>query len=85
MSMTLTELMEQLEYIAVEHPDLRDEPINVAFQQSYPLAGLIVNATVLDHGHENADEEASAEVWLALSDNRREPYASSLAWTEELS
>ena len=84
MSMTLTELMDQLEYIAVEHPDLRDKPINVAFQQNYPLAGLVVNATVLDCEDEDDGESLSAEVWLALDDNRKEPYASKRAWTEEI-
>jgi len=93
MSYTLTELIEKLQDVADEYPDLADQEVNVAYQRSYPLAGFISAVTIVETDDEDSDEcecpstkecEHCPEpaIWIGISDNSSEPYAPKAAWRE---
>ena len=48
MSITLNELIEELQDYLADYPELGDEAVNIAYQRNYPLAAEIVRVTVLD-------------------------------------
>ena len=89
MSYTLTELIEKLEELVEDYPDLADQKVNMAFQENYPLAGLITSVTVIeteDEDSDNCTEECThgptAELWIGIQDNYNTPYAPKEAWND---
>lgn len=93
MSYTLTELIEKLQDLADEYPELAEQEVNVAYQRSYPLAGFIDAVTIVEIDDEDSDEcecpsTKSCDhcpkpaVWIGIKDNSREPYAPKAAWRE---
>lgn len=89
MSYTLTELIEKLQDLADEYPELAEQEVNMAFQQNYPLAGLITSVTVVeseDEDAENCTDECKhgslRELWIGTKDNRHTPYAPGEAWND---
>lgn len=81
---TLNELIETLQEMLDDYPELGDQPVNVGYQPNYPLAGIIANVVVIggDDPEEDEDEDEDSEpaLWIAISDNRDEPYAPRAAW-----
>lgn len=73
--MTLNELIEQLQDIVDQNPELGEENIKVAQQPSYPLASTIANVTVIE---DDEDEDSEPTVWIALREAR--DYAPHEAW-----
>ena len=79
---TLNELIETLQEMLDDYPELGDQPVNVGYQPNYPLAGVIANVVVID-GDEDEDEDdqdSEPALWIAISDNHSEPYAPRAAW-----
>ncbi len=76
--MTLDELIETLTEIRDDNEGIGDREVNIGYQPNYPLAGLITNVTEI----EEEDDEGNGDVsiWIAVSDNQREPYAPRAAW-----
>lgn len=91
MSITLNELIEELQDYLADYPELGDEAVNIAYQQNYPLAAEIVRVTVLDS---ELDEDCECEslndcthqvaptLWIATTENDSEPYAPKAAWRQ---
>lgn len=81
---TLNELIETLQEMLDDNPELGDQPVNVGYQPGYPLAGTITNVVVIDGEDEDDDVYLSAvgkpALWIATTDNRDEPYAPRAAW-----
>ena len=78
---TLNELIETLQEMLDDYPELGDQPVNVGYQPNYPLAGVIANVVVIDGDGEDEDEdEDEPALWIAISDNHSEPYAPRAAW-----
>ena len=50
---TLNELIETLQEMLDDYPELGDQPVNVGYQPGYPLAGTITNVVVIDGEDEN--------------------------------
>ena len=78
---TLNELIETLQEMLDDYPELGDQPVNVGYQPNYPLAGVVANVVVIDGDDEDEDDQDSEPaLWIAISDNRDEPYAPRAAW-----
>jgi hypothetical protein len=81
---TLNELIETLQEMLDDYPELGDQPVNVGYQPNYPLAGVIANVVVIggDDAEEqdDVDDDAEPALWIAISDNHSEPYAPRAAW-----
>lgn len=80
---TLNELIETLQDLLGDYPELGDQAINVGYQANYPLAGIIANVVVIDGEDEETDEEqgcTTPQLWIAINDNHSEPYAPRAAW-----
>ena len=91
MSYTLTELIEKLEELVEEYPDLEDQKVNMAFQENYPLAGLITSVTVIEDDEDSdcecpstksCDECPKPKLWIGIQDNYNTPYAPKEAWND---
>ena len=77
---TLNELIETLQEMLDDHPELGDQPVNVGYQQNYPLAGFVANVVVIEGDDDVEDEDSEPALWIAVCDNRTEPYAPRAAW-----
>jgi len=86
--MTLTDLIEQLQDLMEEFPELAEADVMVATQPSYPLAAVIdcvslVDSEDVDEDAEDA-EDALGVVWIATSEvgsnSKVSPYAPRAAW-----
>ena len=81
---TLNELIETLQEMLDDNPELGDQPVNVGYQPGYQLAGFIANIVVIDGEDENDDvywsQVGKPALWIATTDNRDEPYAPRAAW-----
>lgn len=89
MTMTVQELIEELQDYLDDNPELADQPVNIAYQQNYPLAAEVVAVNVLDS---ELDEDCECEtlqecthqvqpvLWIATVENTQEPYAPKSAW-----
>lgn len=91
MSYTLDELIEKLQDLKDEFPELSDQVVNVAMQQNYPIAGFIGSVTTIsDEDQADCDcpstktcpECEKTELWLGINENRNRPYASGEAWND---
>jgi hypothetical protein len=86
----ISELIEQLEDLRDEHGD--DTEVLAAYQENWPLAGVILGAVVVEDGDdEDEDEEPNAAkksepqvAWIAIGNHprHRSPYAPKAAWAE---
>lgn len=79
MSMTIGELLEELQMMAEEHGD--DVEVRIAYQPSYPLAADLDAVTLVKN--EQGVHRKDKIVWLAASTSvgySENPYAPSQAW-----
>lgn len=87
-SYSLNELIEKLQDLAEDHPELADQQVNVAFQPNYPLAALITSVTVLENKDDcdcpdtKSCEDCEAQLWIGIKDNSRIGYAPGEAWND---
>jgi hypothetical protein len=85
--MTLSDLIEQLQYLLEEFPALGDRDVMIATQPSYPLTAVIDCVSLVDSDDDEDDEDAEdglGIVWIATSEigshSSVSPYAPSAAW-----
>jgi hypothetical protein len=85
--MTLNDLIEQLQDLVEEFPELAEADVMVATQPSYPLTAVIDCISLVDSEDEDEDEDISGglpTVWIATSEvgssSSVSPYAPSAAW-----
>jgi hypothetical protein len=85
--MTLNDLIEQLQDLVEEFPELAEADVMVATQPSYPLSAVIDCISLVDSEDEDEDEDISGglpTVWIATSEvgssSSVSPYAPSAAW-----
>jgi hypothetical protein len=89
--MKLTDLIEQLQDLLEDFPELAEADVMVAQQPSYPLAAVIDCVSLVDGGNEDdeflEEEEISGglpTVWIATSEvgssSSVSPYAPRAAW-----
>jgi hypothetical protein len=85
--MTLNDLIEQLQDLVEEFPELAEADVMVATQPSYPLTAVIDCISLVDSEDEDEDEDISGglpTVWIATSEvgssSSISPYAPSAAW-----
>ncbi len=86
--MTLSDLIEQLQDLIEEFPELAEADVMVATQPSYPLAAVIDCVSLVDSDSEFEDEEEISgglhTVWIATSEvgsnSKVSPYAPRAAW-----
>jgi len=85
--MTLNDLIEQLQDLVEEFPELAEADVMVATQPSYPLTAVIDCISLVDSEDEDEDEDISgglSTVWIATSEvgssSSVSPYAPSAAW-----
>ena len=82
--MTLNDLIEQLQDLVDECPDLGDRDVMIATQPSYPLTAVIDCVSVVDDEDDEDDEDAVGTVWIATSEigssSSVSPYAPRAAW-----
>jgi hypothetical protein len=76
--MTIAELISNLQDAADNFPEGLDTEVAVAYQPSYPLRGYISAVTVPDP--DESDDDSECVVWLAVSQDGDNPYASRDAW-----
>jgi hypothetical protein len=86
--MTLNDLIEQLQDLVEEFPELAEADVMVATQPSYPLSAVIDCISLVDSdSDEDDDEDISGglpTVWIATSEvgssSSVSPYAPRAAW-----
>jgi len=85
--MTLNDLIEQLQDLVEEFPELAEADVMVAQQPSYPLTAVIDCISLVDSEDEDEDEDISGglpTVWIATSEigsnSKVSPYAPRAAW-----
>jgi hypothetical protein len=86
--MTLNDLIEQLQDLVEEFPELAEADVMVATQPSYPLSAVIDCISLVDSdSDENEDDGISGglpTVWIATSEvgssSSVSPYAPRSAW-----
>lgn len=88
--MKLTDLIEQLQDLLEDFPELAEADVMVAQQPSYPLAAVIDCVSLVDSDNEDEfldEEEISGglpTVWIATSEvgssSSISPYAPRAAW-----
>lgn len=76
--MTLNDLIEELQDMLDNNPELGDQEIKIALQPNYPLASTIANVTIIDGDDEVDDDECEPQIWIAIDEARG--YASKAAW-----
>ena len=91
MSYTLNELIEKLQDLKEDNPELADEQVNVAFQPNYPLAALITSVTLVE-GESDCNcpstktcddcEDSEDQIWIGIKDNSRIGYAPGEAFND---
>jgi hypothetical protein len=86
--MTLNDLIEQLQDLVEEFPELAEADVMVAQQPSYPLSAVIDCISLVD-GDSDEDEDEGVSgglptVWIATSEvgssSSISPYAPRAAW-----
>ena len=81
--MTLNDLIEQLQDLLDESPELGDRDVMIATQPSYPIAAVIDCVCVVND-EDDEEEDAFGTVWIATSEigssSSVSPYAPRAAW-----
>jgi hypothetical protein len=86
--MTLNDLIEQLQDLVEEFPELAEADVMVAQQPSYPLSAVIDCISLVDSDSDEDDDDGISgglpTVWIATSEvgssSSVSPYAPSAAW-----
>jgi len=87
--MTLTDLIEQLQDLVEDFPELAEADVMVATQPSYPLSAVIDCISLVHSEDEDEDEDEDISgglpvVWIATSEvsssSSVSPYAPRAAW-----
>jgi hypothetical protein len=86
--MTLNDLIEQLQDLVEEFPELAEADVMVAQQPSYPLSAVIDCISLVDSDSDEDDDNGISgglpTVWIATSEvgssSSVSPYAPSAAW-----
>jgi hypothetical protein len=86
--MTLTDLIEQLQDLVEEFPELAEADVMVATQPSYPLTAVIDCISLVDSDSDEDDDDGISgglpTVWIATSEvgssSSVSPYAPRAAW-----
>jgi hypothetical protein len=86
--MTLTDLIQQLQDLVEEFPELAEADVMVATQPSYPLSAVIDCISLVDSDSDEDEDDGISgglpTVWIATSEvgssSSVSPYAPSAAW-----
>ena len=86
--MTLNDLIEQLQDLVEEFPELAEADVMVAQQPSYPLTAVIDCISLVDSDSDEDDDDGISgglpTVWIATSEvgssSSVSPYAPRAAW-----
>jgi hypothetical protein len=86
--MTLNDLIEQLQDLVEEFPELAEADVMVATQPSYPLTAVIDCISLVDSDSDEDDDDGISgglpTVWIATSEvgssSSVSPYAPRAAW-----
>ena len=86
--MTLTDLIEQLQDLLEEFPELAEADVMVAQQPSYPLSAVIDCISLVDSDSDEDEDDGISgglpTVWIATSEvgssSSISPYAPRAAW-----
>jgi len=86
--MTLNDLIEQLQDLVEEFPELAEADVMVATQPSYPLSAVIDCISLVDSDSDEDDDDGISgglpTVWIATSEigshSSVSPYAPRAAW-----
>lgn len=82
--MNLAELIQQLEEIVLDNPELADREVMIATQPSYPLTAVIDCISLVDADDDADEDEDFPTVWIATSEigsySNVSPYAPQAAW-----
>lgn len=86
--MTLSDLIEQLQDLVEEFPELAEADVMVATQPSYPLSAVIDCISLVDSDSDEDDDDGISgglpTVWIATSEvgssSSVSPYAPRAAW-----
>jgi hypothetical protein len=86
--MTLTDLIEQLQDLVEEFPELAEADVMVATQPSYPLSAVIDCISLVDSDSDEDEDDGISSglptVWIATSEvgssSSVSPYAPRAAW-----
>lgn len=89
--MKLTDLIEQLQDLLEDFPELAEADVMVATQPSYPLSAVIDCVSLVDGDSDDDDEDEDEDlsgglptVWIATSEvgssSSISPYAPRAAW-----
>jgi hypothetical protein len=86
--MTLTDLIEQLQDLMEEFPELAEADVMVAQQPSYPLSAVIDCISLVDNDSDEDEDDGISGglpvVWIATSEvgsnSKVSPYAPRAAW-----
>jgi hypothetical protein len=86
--MTLNDLIEQLQDLVEEFPELAEADVMVATQPSYPLTAVIDCISLVDSDSDEDDDDGISgglpTVWIATSEvgssSSVSPYAPRSAW-----
>jgi hypothetical protein len=86
--MTLNDLIEQLQDLVEEFPELAEADVMVATQPSYPLSAVIDCISLVDSDSDEDEDDGISgglpTVWIATSEvgssSSVSPYAPSAAW-----